>query len=105
MIVANRLPVELDAEEGWRRAPGGLVSAMESVLRETEAIWVGWSGQFSDADDTTATPDVPDKVGDVHLVPVPLTQAEVSAHYDGFSNFSTLAQLPRADRGAGLPPQ
>ncbi len=86
VIVANRLPVEFDAEEGWRRAPGGLVSAMESVLRETEAVWVGWSGQFSDAEAPTARPEVPDKVGGVHLVPVPLTQAEVTAHYDGFSN-------------------
>jgi alpha,alpha-trehalose-phosphate synthase [UDP-forming] len=86
VIVANRLPVEFDAEEGWRRAPGGLVSAMESVLRETEAIWVGWSGQFSDADIATARPDVPDTIGGVRLMPVPLTQAEVSAHYDGFSN-------------------
>jgi trehalose 6-phosphate synthase len=86
VIVANRLPVEFDADEGWRRAPGGLVSAMESVLRETEAVWVGWSGQFTDADPTSATPEVPERVGDVHLVPVPLAQSEVTAHYDGFSN-------------------
>ncbi len=89
VIVANRLPVEFDAGEGWRRAPGGLVSAMESVLRETEALWVGWSGQFSDdADDDAADapPQLPDKVGDIELVSVPLTHAEVSAHYDGFSN-------------------
>ncbi len=89
MIVANRLPIEFDAQEGWRRAPGGLVSAMESVLRETEAIWVGWSGQFSDqASDVEqpAPPRVPERVGDIQLVSVPLTRAEVAAHYDGFSN-------------------
>jgi alpha,alpha-trehalose-phosphate synthase [UDP-forming] len=89
VIVANRLPVEFDAEEGWRRAPGGLVSAMESVLRDTEAVWVGWSGQFSDeetAPGRAPAPRPPDKVGGIELVTVPLTQAEVAAHYDGFSN-------------------
>ena len=62
---------------------------MESVLRETEAIWVGWSGQFSDqASDVEepAPPRVPERVGDIQLVSVPLTRAEVAAHYDGFSN-------------------
>lgn len=87
VIAANRLPVEFDAEEGWHRAPGGLVSAMESVLRETEAVWVGWSGQFADdAPESGTTQEVPDRIGEVQLVPVPLTRAEVSAHYDGFSN-------------------
>ena len=89
MIVANQLPVELAGEEGWRRAPGGLVSAMESVLRETEALWIGWSGRFSDADpdpDQPAPPRLPTRIGDVELVEVPLTGAEVAAHYDGFSN-------------------
>jgi alpha,alpha-trehalose-phosphate synthase [UDP-forming] len=89
VIVANRLPVELDPEQGWRRAPGGLVSAMESVLRDTEAVWVGWSGQVSDQAaevDRTEPPQPPDRVGGIELVSVPLTRAEVTAHYDGFSN-------------------
>ncbi len=89
VIVANRLPVEYAAEEGWRRAPGGLVSAMQSVLRDTPATWVGWSGGFSDAgeDGELSTPPVPaDAIEGVELVEVPLTRAEVAAHYDGFSN-------------------
>ncbi len=88
VIVANRLPLELDPDNGWRRAPGGLVSAMESVLRDQEAIWVGWSGQFTPeaTADAAAPLDPPDRVGDIELVCVPLTQAEVTAHYDGFSN-------------------
>ena len=84
VIVANRLPIEHVADEGWRRAPGGLVSAMESVLRDRESVWVGWSGQFSDAD--SARPPVPEHSGGIELVEVPLTAEEVVAHYDGFSN-------------------
>ena len=89
VIVANRLPLEYDAEEGWRRAPGGLVSAMESVLRDQEALWVGWSGQFcADPDDpgTPSPPEPPESMGDIELVSVPLSRADVAAHYDGFSN-------------------
>ncbi len=88
MIVANRLPLEFDADEGWRRAPGGLVSAMESVLRGQEAIWVGWSGQATEdpAGSSAAPPEPPALVGDLELVEVPLSRSEITAHYDGFSN-------------------
>jgi alpha,alpha-trehalose-phosphate synthase [UDP-forming] len=86
VIVANRLPVEHDADEGWRRAPGGLVTAMESVLRDREATWVGWSGQFADPDSRAARHRAPDRVGQIELVEVPLTEDEVAAHYDGFAN-------------------
>ncbi|MGB8021053.1 MAG: bifunctional alpha,alpha-trehalose-phosphate synthase (UDP-forming)/trehalose-phosphatase [Candidatus Nanopelagicales bacterium] len=85
VIVANRLPVEHNQEEGWRRAPGGLVSAMDSVLRDREATWVGWSGQFEDEDGAGA-PALPDRIGDVQLVEIGLTAEQVAAHYDGFSN-------------------
>jgi alpha,alpha-trehalose-phosphate synthase [UDP-forming] len=86
VIVANRLPVEYDADEGWRRAPGGLVSAMDAVLRDHEATWVGWSGQFADPESGAPPHRPPDRVGDVHLVDIPLTEDQVAAHYDGFSN-------------------
>jgi trehalose 6-phosphate synthase len=82
VVVANRLPVEQD-EDGWSRAPGGLVSAMDSVLRDREATWVGWSGLAADAGSADSPPE---RVGSVELVEVPLTASEVSAHYDGFSN-------------------
>ena len=84
VIVANRLPVEYDPDAGWRRAPGGLVSAMESVLRDRESTWVGWSGQFSDAEG--GRPQLPDRTGSIELVEVTLTGEEVAAHYDGFAN-------------------
>jgi trehalose 6-phosphate synthase len=82
VVVANRLPVEHDEVEGWRRSPGGLVSAMDAVLRDREATWVGWGGQPADE----ATDGPPDRVGTVGLVEVRLTAAEIAAHYDGFAN-------------------
>jgi trehalose 6-phosphate synthase len=47
VVVANRLPVRYssngDAGE-WLTSPGGLVSALTSVLREHHGLWIGWPG-------------------------------------------------------------
>jgi trehalose 6-phosphate synthase len=82
-MVANRLPVDphVDAHGSidWQRAPGGLVTALESVMRNVDGAWVGWSG----------APDLdvpPFEVDNMWLVPVALSAAEVEAHYEGFSN-------------------
>ena len=49
VVAANRLPldrvVDDNGESTWRRSPGGLVTAMESVMRGRDAAWVGWAGE------------------------------------------------------------
>ncbi len=85
VVVANRLPVELDEETGdWRAAPGGLVTAMESVLRDRRALWIGWTGEFSD--ESRDIPDLPSSAGGLELDEVPLSRAEVEGYYEGCSN-------------------
>ena len=92
VVVANRLPVEIkvhpDGSPEWRRAPGGLVAALEPVLEGRTAIWVGWSGRFADKDDGTidAVPDHVASLGDTVLHEVAITEEEASDYYDGFSN-------------------
>ena len=48
VIVANRLPVDrvelADGTKGWRTSPGGLVTAIEPVMRANHGIWIGWPG-------------------------------------------------------------
>ena len=44
VVVANRLPVRLDADGSWVLSPGGLVSALLPVMRERTGSWVGWDG-------------------------------------------------------------
>jgi trehalose 6-phosphate synthase len=84
VIVANRLPVdrvtEADGSTGWRRSPGGLVSALEPVMRANDGAWVGWPGG---SDDDPLEPFVED---DLLLVPVHLSAQEVEEFYEGFSN-------------------
>src|SRR5580765_5916715 len=58
VVVANRLPVDrVQTDDGgadWRTSPGGLVTAMEPVLKaraaepgadeDPTAAWIGWHG-------------------------------------------------------------
>jgi trehalose 6-phosphate synthase len=83
VIVANRLPVDRvkgpDGSLGWRRSPGGLVSALEPVMRANDGAWIGWPG----GTECDLEPFVEDGL---QLVPMGLTGQEVEEHYEGFSN-------------------
>ena len=83
VIAANRLPVDQhvqpDGSIEWRTSPGGLVTAMESVMHEREAAWVGWAGFAGEAPE-------PFDDGPLRLCPVPLSTEEVADYYEGFSN-------------------
>ena len=79
VVVANRLPVGRAPDGGWQRAPGGLVTALDPVMRQADGAWVGWPGQ----------PDLDVEPFDVEgtwLIPVPLSADEVELYYEGFSN-------------------
>ncbi len=89
VVVANRLPVEgaraADGLVAWRRSPGGLVAALEPILRARGGAWVGWCGSPGDA-------SAPFDAESVRLVGVALSGEEVEDYYEGFSN-STLWPL------------
>jgi trehalose 6-phosphate synthase len=83
VVAANRLPVErvVDAagESTWQRSPGGLVTALESVMRGRGAAWVGWAGEPGPA-------PAPFREEGIHLQPVGLSHLEIEEYYEGFSN-------------------
>ena len=83
VIVANRLPVDRVEQEdgtvGWRRSPGGLVSALEPVMRSNNGTWIGWPGG-------TDTDLKPFEEGGMSLVPMSLSAQEIEEFYEGFSN-------------------
>ncbi len=86
IVVANRLPVELSGEgpeASWKRAPGGLVSALEPALRGRPATWIGWSGHTLNDDEAPLLPEELDGLG---IVGVPLTASQVELFYEGFAN-------------------
>ncbi|HEY6934863.1 MAG TPA: trehalose-6-phosphate synthase [Marmoricola sp.] len=83
VVVANRLPVdrvvEDDGSTTWRTSPGGLVSALEPVMRRNHGAWIGWPG------DTGEQPEPFDDDG-LTLVPVAMSEQEYAEFYEGFSN-------------------
>jgi trehalose 6-phosphate synthase len=85
VVVANRLPVDrlvdADGTITWRRSPGGLVTALEPVLRRHHGAWIGWPGSGSGSDAME-----PFEQDGLSLVPVGLSRDEVTEYYEGFSN-------------------
>jgi trehalose 6-phosphate synthase len=79
VVVANRLPVDRDDDGGWRRSPGGLVTALEPVMRKAEGAWVGWAGK-------PGLDLEPFDFEGTHLVPITLSVEEIQNYYEGFSN-------------------
>ena len=82
VIVANRLPVRYspsgDAGE-WLTSPGGLVSALTAVLRESEGLWIGWAGTAGHEPPPTDYEGIP-------LRAVEMNVEEYENFYLGFSN-------------------
>jgi trehalose 6-phosphate synthase len=83
VVVANRLPVDRivtsEGEEIWRTSPGGLVAALEPMMRYVDGAWVGWAG-MSDVE------LAPFDADGIRLIPVGLSEEEVEEYYEGFSN-------------------
>ncbi len=83
VIVANRLPVDevenADGSTSYRPSPGGLVSALEPVLRANDGTWIGWPGG-------TDSDGKPFEAEGLDLVPMSLSAQDVEEFYEGFSN-------------------
>lgn len=87
VVVANRLPVDRevlpDGSTAWKRSPGGLVTALEPLLRRRRGAWVGWPGVVDEDVDHEDEPIVQE---DLELRPVKLSADDVAEYYEGFSN-------------------
>ncbi len=83
VVVANRLPIDMersaDGTTTWKRAPGGLVTALEPLLRRQRGAWIGWPGVV-DGDEEPIVED------GLRLYPVRLSAEDVADYYEGFSN-------------------
>ncbi|MGH3274757.1 MAG: trehalose-6-phosphate synthase, partial [Streptosporangiaceae bacterium] len=83
VVVASRLPVDrgrgAGGETHWRASPGGLVAALEPVVREAKGAWVGWPGD-------AGPPPEEFNSGTMHLAGVGLSATEMRHFYEGFCN-------------------
>ncbi|MGG7104866.1 alpha,alpha-trehalose-phosphate synthase (UDP-forming) [Rhodococcus sp. 24CO] len=83
VVVANRLPVDLehlpDGTTAWKRSPGGLVTALEPILRSKSGAWVGWPGVSDERVE-------PFTDNGLTLCPIELSATDIVEYYEGFSN-------------------
>ncbi|CAJ1579438.1 trehalose-6-phosphate synthase [[Mycobacterium] wendilense] len=87
VVVANRLPIDMerhpDGSTTWKRSPGGLVTALEPLLRKRRGAWIGWAGL---AEDDVEVIDEPIIEEDLLLQRVRLSADDIAQYYEGFSN-------------------
>ncbi len=89
IVVSNRLPYTLKrVGDGWRteKSAGGLASAMNPIVKETNGLWLGWSGEASGVHD--------DKRRDIlarwkerdRYIAIDFPPDTAHGFYEGFSN-------------------
>ena len=71
-----------------RRPPGGLVSALDPLMRRTNGVWVAWGSGNADRDvaDRNGHVAVPPEDPSYVLRRVWLDESEVEGYYQGFAN-------------------
>jgi trehalose 6-phosphate synthase len=91
IIVSNRLPIAISKNDsgGWDVTPGtgGLITALEPIVRKSNGIWIGWSGVSENAPSDDILAEYGEK-NNFELVPVDITEEEIARYYRGFSNKS-----------------
>ena len=86
IIVSNRLPVKIREKDGVYHSSaseGGLATGLGSVYQNGDHVWIGWPGteiiQVKEQ-------EIIGQLAEMNLLPVFLTQQEISEYYEGFSN-------------------
>jgi trehalose 6-phosphate synthase/phosphatase len=86
IIISNRLPVKIIEEnEEYTFIPseGGLATGLGDVYKNDNSIWIGWPGIEIPPN---RQPEVIEKLYELNLYPIFLTQEEINLFYEGFSN-------------------
>lgn len=87
IIVSNRLPVKISEENGqytYSSSEGGLATGLGSIYKDGENIWIGWPG--IEVSEPEKQAEVTQSLKEMKLLPVFLSQEEISEYYEGFSN-------------------
>ena len=87
VIISNRLPVTIDKKDGalfFHPSAGGLATGLNSLKDHYERIWIGWPGTVPNSKEEAE--GVEKNLEKDGLIPVFLTQNEIDAYYEGFSN-------------------
>ena len=88
IVVSNRLPIVISKEDdGWQISPGsgGLITALDPILKEYNSLWIGWPGTGEEAPVKKLLDKFGAKQG-YKLVGVPLSKKDIERYYWGFAN-------------------
>jgi trehalose 6-phosphate synthase/phosphatase len=86
-IISNREPYKSERsskeERGWRlvRTTGGLVSALDAVMRRCRGQWISWAVHNAGHPSAASLAELP-----YRLEGVPVSSTEVRRYYRGFAN-------------------
>ena len=99
IVVSNRLPFSRYRNKKgslvWEKATGGLITAMDPILKDTNGIWLGWDGIISETSDSQGIellntkdiwPQENDDEKSYRIGCVPLNKEEFENYYNNFSN-------------------
>ena len=90
IVASNRLPIVLspDGEGDWNleRGSGGLVTALEPVLKERGGVWVGWPGVEGKIKEVDRLLESATAESGYRVSGVTLTRQEQDDFYLGFAN-------------------
>lgn len=85
IIASNRLPVSIFEKNGMLglcRSNGGLATALSSLFPQDSSVWVGWTGHRRQL----SNQEIAELAIPPNLLPINLSQQEIDAYYDAFSN-------------------
>ena len=108
IAVSNRIP-----KPGERYTAGGLAVAVRNALAKRGGLWLGWSGETSEAGPLGRTPKIV-RWNKVDYVTIDLTKRDEDEYYNGFANRALwplfhhqpgLTEFARRDMAGLLPGQ
>jgi trehalose 6-phosphate synthase len=90
LFVSNRLPIVIEQQEcDWsiHRGSGGLVTALDSVLKRWGGVWIGWPGESGiEAEKLDALLAEFSQREGYPIAAVPLSDEDYTNFYEGFCN-------------------
>jgi trehalose 6-phosphate synthase/phosphatase len=88
LLVSCRLPVTVRVEAGAvqvNRSPGGLATGLRGPHERSGGLWLGWPGDLSGLSEEQRA-HVRERMDALRIVPIELSEGEISGFYEGFSN-------------------
>lgn len=87
IIISNRLPVKISENDGefeLKQSEGGLATGLGSIYRQGNNVWIGWPGIEATSEKEEYA--IKNKLEEINLSPVFLSQEDITLYYEGFSN-------------------